>query len=194
VTLLLPSLGRAREKARQAVCLSNFNQINKGVFLFVKESKGKLPGPLTWLQSNTYTTHKSSLAGELAPYMNLPIAQSLAQSYTNPMFMCPSFRKGTNGNSSQKGLQIFRSGGRGGAVRSSKFGYFGHPVGGNSKFLDEVEDPTEEMVLFETDNYFIPFGNTSVNVRHGINSGMARRTTNYFDGHAKLKMHRLTRN
>lgn len=194
ISLLLPSLAQSREKARQAVCLSNFKQISTGFFLFVKESNGKLPGPLTWLQSNTYTTYTSSLAGQLAPFMDCEEAANTGDVKVNPAFLCPSFKITPAGISDQTGVSIYRSGGRGDARHSSKYGYFGHPTGGNSKMILNVEKPEEEMLLFETDNYFIAFDNTSLNVRHGIVQGMARRTTSYIDGHAKLKMHRLNRN
>ena len=36
VTLLLPSLGKAREQARRAVCLSNLSQIYRGQMVFAK--------------------------------------------------------------------------------------------------------------------------------------------------------------
>lgn len=193
ISLLLPSLLKGREKAKQAVCLSNFKQISTATFLFVKESEGKLPGPLTWLQSNTYTTYTSSLAGEVAPFMGLDKSISTTDSKVNPAFLCPSFTNGSDGQNSQEGLSIYRSGGRGGARFSSKFGYFGHPIGGESKLIMTVEEPDTEMVLFETDNYFIPFNSTSENVRHGISNGLARRTTNFIDGHAKLMMHQLVR-
>jgi prepilin-type N-terminal cleavage/methylation domain-containing protein len=41
VTLLLPSLGKAREKARRAVCLSNLSQVYRGQMVFAKNNKQK---------------------------------------------------------------------------------------------------------------------------------------------------------
>lgn len=194
ITILLPSLTKAREKGRQAVCLSNFKQMNMATFGFTKENKQKLPGPLTWLQSNTYSTYTSSLAGELAPFMGFEQATSTTDTRVNPGFLCPSFTRRTNGSTDQVGAAIYRSGGRGGASFSGKYGYFGHPIGGDSKLIIEVTEPDTEMILFETDNHYGAYSETSHTVRHGIKGGKAIRTTNYIDGHAKLELHRLTRN
>ena len=86
ISILLPSLTKAKEKGRQAVCLSNFKQMNMATFGFTKENKQKLPGPLTWLQSNTYSTYTSSLAGELAPFMGFEQATSSSETRVNPLF------------------------------------------------------------------------------------------------------------
>ena len=164
------------------------------MYSFVKENKLKLPGPLTWLQSNTYTDSTSSLAGQLAPFMGLPESNSRSVILVNPAFLCPSFVQRTDGNTSQEGASLHRAGGRGGPERSGKFGYFGHPRGGGDpKLITEVNDPVNEIILYETDNFFGSSQNTSHTVRHGIIGGKAIRTTNYMDGHAKLALHKLTR-
>lgn len=168
--------------------------MNAATFGYVKDNRQKLPGPLTWLQSNIYTTYTSSLAGELAPYMGFSKATSTSDVRVNPAFLCPSFTRTVNDNTNQEGVSIYRSGGRGGARFSSPNGYFGHPTGGDSKLIIEVTMPDEEMILFETDKHFMNFNNTSDNVRHGIKGDKAIRTTNYMDGHAKLALHQLTRN
>ena len=43
VAILLPTLGRAREAARAANCLSNLRQINTAFMLFAHDNKGYLP-------------------------------------------------------------------------------------------------------------------------------------------------------
>ncbi|MCM8542235.1 MAG: prepilin-type N-terminal cleavage/methylation domain-containing protein, partial [Lentisphaeraceae bacterium] len=43
VSLLLPSMSRAREKARRAVCLSNHHQFYVSLNLFSNNTGGKLP-------------------------------------------------------------------------------------------------------------------------------------------------------
>lgn len=43
VAILLPSLGRARELAKQAVCLSNLNTAGKGMMLYKSEDKDRYP-------------------------------------------------------------------------------------------------------------------------------------------------------
>lgn len=46
IAVLIPSLSRARESARCAVCLSNLSQMGKAVNMYTVDHKGTLPGPL----------------------------------------------------------------------------------------------------------------------------------------------------
>src|SRR5690349_23940222 len=43
VSILLPSLNRAREAANQTKCLSNLRQLGLAFVMYVNESKGKFP-------------------------------------------------------------------------------------------------------------------------------------------------------
>src|SRR3712207_1169290 len=42
VGILLPTLGRARESANQAACLSNLRQLTQGWIMYAQENKGNL--------------------------------------------------------------------------------------------------------------------------------------------------------
>ena len=46
VSILLPALTRAREKANQVKCASNMRQIGQGIMLFANDHKGKFPDDL----------------------------------------------------------------------------------------------------------------------------------------------------
>lgn len=46
IAILIPSLSRARENARCAVCLSNLKQMVQAVNMYTVDHKGTLPGPL----------------------------------------------------------------------------------------------------------------------------------------------------
>jgi hypothetical protein len=46
ISILLPSLNRAREQARTVVCLANLRSIGQGISLYVNEADDSLPGPL----------------------------------------------------------------------------------------------------------------------------------------------------
>ena len=77
--LLLPALGRAREKARQAVCVGNLRQIGQAALLY-QHDYGRLPtspfaGYLLW-NGVDYL-----LYGRLVPYCGTALAKS---------FYCPS--------------------------------------------------------------------------------------------------------
>ena len=43
ISILLPSLARAREQARGSVCLSNLKQVGTGLTLYLADSKGRYP-------------------------------------------------------------------------------------------------------------------------------------------------------
>ena len=43
VSILMPSLGKAREKAKRALCKSNQSQTGKAMNIFAKAQKGKIP-------------------------------------------------------------------------------------------------------------------------------------------------------
>ena len=42
ISILLPSITKAKEKGRQAICLFNFKQMNTGTFRYVKENRQKV--------------------------------------------------------------------------------------------------------------------------------------------------------
>ncbi len=46
ISILLPSLARAREGARAAVCLSNLKQMGYGMQMYVGDNRNTLPGPI----------------------------------------------------------------------------------------------------------------------------------------------------
>jgi prepilin-type N-terminal cleavage/methylation domain-containing protein/prepilin-type processing-associated H-X9-DG protein len=43
ISILLPAINRARELARRSVCLSNLNQIGKGMFMYADANRDRLP-------------------------------------------------------------------------------------------------------------------------------------------------------
>jgi len=76
--MLLPALQRAREKARQAVCMSNLKQIGTGVFMYVEDWDQYLPntngGDYGW-------------ASQIAPYVGNP---SMARDRKLTVLKCPT--------------------------------------------------------------------------------------------------------
>jgi prepilin-type N-terminal cleavage/methylation domain-containing protein len=46
ISILLPSLKKAREQAKGTVCLSNLRALGQGIMLYATEYDGRLPGPL----------------------------------------------------------------------------------------------------------------------------------------------------
>ena len=70
VSILLPSLSKAKDKAKAAVCRSNLKQIGVGYLVYSKANRGKFP------IANTYTgtPGQTRLTWDeiMVPYLNLP--------------------------------------------------------------------------------------------------------------------------
>jgi len=93
LSILMPSLQNSREKAYQAVCLSNTNQQYKIYSLYAHNKDGNLP--LVWLDSGTkvFSTYFWS-----ATHSNLPNKIEMLKDYIDSyeIWNCPStFRKAT---------------------------------------------------------------------------------------------------
>jgi prepilin-type N-terminal cleavage/methylation domain-containing protein len=100
-SLLLPSLGKARKKARQAVCLNQQKQVSIGSVLYSDDNEGKIVA--TWIggyeNALTSSNHPISYDDYLGDYMGrvLTLAQKRSQyvyptdsvSQTNSIFLCP---------------------------------------------------------------------------------------------------------
>ena len=89
VSLLLPSLSRAREQANVANCLSNLRQIGQGIEMYANMFKGQMPlvleryhtqGTRPWLEHGGYGR---TWAGLLRDYPKVPVQ----------VFRCPSERR-----------------------------------------------------------------------------------------------------
>src|SRR5689334_8961408 len=55
ISILLPTLGRARRSARAVACLSNLRQLGTGWVMYLSDSKGHLPYSV-WYQTPTAFT------------------------------------------------------------------------------------------------------------------------------------------
>lgn len=79
-SLLLPALGRGKEAARSAACLSNLHQTGLALMVYVDDSGDRLPICAGYLPSQQ--PQLPSLAATLFPLQA-----------TNPVFHCPSDRR-----------------------------------------------------------------------------------------------------
>ena len=62
-SMLLPSLGRAREKAKTAVCVSNISQINKALQLYTSDDNDRMPKASNGLQRDNWPSLLDPFAG-----------------------------------------------------------------------------------------------------------------------------------
>ncbi|HEY3761067.1 MAG TPA: type II secretion system protein [Verrucomicrobiae bacterium] len=102
--LLLPVLSRARDRAVQAQCLSNFKQDGVALQMFVDEHEDQLPpsgtNSLLLTERPMYTSTSIRLLGYyLAPYLSLPAPQNLgAQTNVAKTLLCPAYVRTLPGN------------------------------------------------------------------------------------------------
>ena len=102
--LLLPVLSRARDRAVQTQCLSNFKQTGVALQMFIDEHEDQLPpggtNSLYLTERPVYTsTSVQLLAYHLAPYLTLPAPSTLgAQTNLVKTLLCPAYVRTLPGN------------------------------------------------------------------------------------------------
>jgi prepilin-type N-terminal cleavage/methylation domain-containing protein/prepilin-type processing-associated H-X9-DG protein len=85
ISILLPALNNAREKAKRVQCANNMRSIGQAVFMYANQNKGKVPmhhGGSNWLWDITYDTRDW-----LHEVAKVP----------KEMFYCPSYSHDTEG-------------------------------------------------------------------------------------------------
>jgi len=111
--MLLPALGKAREKARAISCVSNLKQIGLGFTMYTQDNQDYLPGAGT-----PHSPQKTIWTANIGRYIGLnPLNNSGLLSFPNtadtavsiPIFRCPSDRNpshqnGSNGIAGKQGL------------------------------------------------------------------------------------------
>jgi len=102
--MLLPALSKAKQKALQINCISNFKQVALGLRMYTDENADWLPpGPnatpvgLDQSQGCTYndTTNKRKwLTYYLAPFLSYPTPQAVGtvKTYVAGAFICPGYK------------------------------------------------------------------------------------------------------
>jgi prepilin-type N-terminal cleavage/methylation domain-containing protein/prepilin-type processing-associated H-X9-DG protein len=104
ISILLPSLNRAREQANRVKCASNLRQIGQGIQMYANENKGNFPrtffetGKATVIADTTGKQQPNSFPPSPAapsPVGNNNVTSSLflllkTQDLTSEVFICPS--------------------------------------------------------------------------------------------------------
>ena len=88
-SMLLPSLGRAREKAKRAVCLSNLGQSHKGNLMYGDDNDSSMPPGNAVLDSAQGVDSVYRIATSMAFGMAIPYHTNYIDS--PHVFYCPSW-------------------------------------------------------------------------------------------------------
>jgi prepilin-type N-terminal cleavage/methylation domain-containing protein/prepilin-type processing-associated H-X9-DG protein len=104
ISILLPSLNRAREQANRVKCASNLRQIGQGIQMYANENKGNFPR--TYFRPTVATVRAGTdganqaksfndVAGSAGPVQDNDVTSSLfllikTQDLTSEVFICPS--------------------------------------------------------------------------------------------------------
>lgn len=185
-SLLLPSLSKAREKTKQIVCLSNLKQVGMALHSFTRDNKGKLSGGLWGEQSPRYkgSNRGGKFGSYLAIYANHPEPTNFYQDFK--LLNCPSFVRNSEGTDALEAVQYRKAG-----LTSDWKSYFGYPewLGDPAKepyFMSQVEEPSDESFIMETDSLLDKAAKRSVTPHHGFKDGGALRSRGFFDGHVVI--------
>ena len=100
VTLLMPSLGKARERARIVVCKSNLSQISKAVFTYAKDNRTRYPKPGNNGSSVWPYTWNREISNALKLY-------SSSKQTEGTVYQCPSNFKIPRGEKTVSGTELY---------------------------------------------------------------------------------------
>jgi prepilin-type N-terminal cleavage/methylation domain-containing protein/prepilin-type processing-associated H-X9-DG protein len=97
--MLLPALARAKQKASQIHCISNFKQMGNALQMYVDDNHDWLPGPL-WngMQGSYDNTASEEMLFYIASYLGAPPATD--QPSVVPVAVCPGYLSSAPGVSS----------------------------------------------------------------------------------------------
>lgn len=99
-SMLMPSLSKAREKAKIAVCQSNLGQIGKGCFVYVDDSDDLYPAP----GNDGSKPWNYTLGQETADLMGL---YGSSEDTGNTAYKCPSNGKDPRGEKSVGSIDLY---------------------------------------------------------------------------------------
>jgi prepilin-type N-terminal cleavage/methylation domain-containing protein/prepilin-type processing-associated H-X9-DG protein len=104
--LLLPALGKAKQKAHQTTCLNNLKQIGVAIQMYADDHEDYLPGPVVAGARASYDqTSSQELIYYIATYMGQPEPSS--QTVVARSFVCPGYERNAPGLTSLIGRKVY---------------------------------------------------------------------------------------
>ena len=192
-SLLLPSLGKAREAAKTAVCISNLRQVGIAQHLFVSESQ-KLPYVGFFIP--TMVRNNNAALSEI--HMKLLPYTSDVEDEVSRLFVCPGFK----GNIDGSGIEESHNYSNEGFIIDEDEFYIWDGVGANplrayGKPTQGTEPGPFENIVNPSMTYSVKeiysitgdgWGKQSGIPFHGYKAGTPVKNSLFFDGSAKTKL------
>jgi prepilin-type N-terminal cleavage/methylation domain-containing protein/prepilin-type processing-associated H-X9-DG protein len=200
ISILLPSLSRARENAKMVQCLSNLRQLGNAFIMYTNENRGSFPRPGV---GGTAWVYEDWIYWEDLPTRRLQdsaIAKYLSKPVSATVFRCPSDDMAAHPNKYVYSYSVNYM------VCRLPEKYFGNPYGAGEQTTplkaSQVIDPSNKILLIDesTDTsddgcwawqQTLGSGKNVISNRHDkskekiadINAG--RGNANFCDGHAE---------
>jgi prepilin-type N-terminal cleavage/methylation domain-containing protein/prepilin-type processing-associated H-X9-DG protein len=150
--ILFPVFGRAREKGRQASCLSNQKQLALGIMMYSTDYDGLYPPSYTYLNSTAWG-NGSGAGGYLHwSYMTAPYVKS------QQLYVCPSDRNRGLGPQNDFDLQVPKI-----SYTANEMVMCRPKVNYVVVSDSEIEAPASLLLLGEFSNYPFAIGGSSAN-------------------------------
>ncbi|AHF90362.1 N-terminal cleavage protein [Opitutaceae bacterium TAV5] len=188
--IIIPVVGKVRESARRAQCVSNLRQIANAVLLFADDHRGILPGGIkdkdnhlglaggqtAWVNRNNW----NMLGAHIADYLGTRLPED-ASPVLMPAFVCPSFVSKYSDLAAQTNAVVY-------AVNTSSLiegNSDSRPFGNSNNRtaalrIEQIPDRSRTLMLRDSDkkkttdaSWNCPPEPVHGNLRNGV----------YFDGH-----------
>ena len=102
--VLLPALARAKQKTRQADCISNLNQLGRALQMYIDDNEDQLPGPLwTGMQASADANSSEQLLYYTVPYLGVPPLSN--ETAVVAVAACPGYMRAAPGISSLRDME-----------------------------------------------------------------------------------------
>ncbi|AHF91247.1 N-terminal cleavage protein [Opitutaceae bacterium TAV5] len=84
--IIIPTVGRVRETARAAQCISNLRQLQAAAMLWIGDNRDKMPDAKAWCYNEGSSNYAWS--GQLSPYLNFKAQKNLDWKNTPSPMKC----------------------------------------------------------------------------------------------------------
>ena len=157
ITILLPALSRAREKARIVVCTGNLSQIGRGAYLFLKDNTNKFPdkskgGNTNWTSNwlGKQGSHFTMSASDR--FLNPYLQEGIKNGDEMPLAQCPT----------ETGMVRYEeygtSYGANNGFNEYSLGWRKIPLPNNHTiFMDQVQDSARMAMAYELPVYWVVY-------------------------------------